>query len=744
MQKIFQKWLFVLIAGALAVTLSLFYLFQTIQAERAAERLMRLRITDVKEQVTRNENILLNLKLRRNRDMVSKAKIAADYIKTDPSYLKSSDRLEALKRLVNVDELVVINASGAISASTTQQFIGYNMYSRAQSREFMKILDNPDLEIVQDPRAIGFDGTTVMQYAGVAREDAYGVIQVAASDRTLRDAQEVADVGKLASSLRIGESGSVMVIQANKVTASAYPSVVGRYTQELAIDPVDLSDNQLFTLHIENIDFLCLSQPYAGYFITAMLPYKEAFAVRNMMLIYFVLASFLIFSAIFVLISRLVKGVVIKGINDVNTSLARITGGDLNELVSVMTNKEFISLSTGINAMVEALKRAIAEAKSRIDAELEVAKAIQHSVLPDPAAFCEGHEEFRIDAVMYTAKEVGGDFFDFFMADEDHLAVVIADVSGKGIPAALFMMNCKTLIKSKSETSLSPAQILTEANDELCATNETGFFVTVWMGILNINTGRLCYANAGHNFPLIRGADSSYGYVENVSGLVLGGMGGIKYTEYETTLHPNDMIFLYTDGVTEAINTSEEEYGDDRLLSALNDISGHEAAGLPALIKESLDGFVGKADQFDDITMTALEYKGSSISELTVSAKEENMPQVTGFTEDALTEAGCPAEMVMQFNIIVDEIFSNIYKYSGADEVTVRCGIRTGCAVLRFSDNGAPYDPLQTTAPSTKAGAEERAIGGLGILLVNQLADSVTYEYKNGYNILTILKKTEE
>ena len=247
------------------------------------------------------------------------------------------------------------------------------------------------------------------------------------------------------------------------------------------------------------------------------------------------------------------------------------------------------------------------EEKQRISAELNVATEIQTSMLPSIFPAFTDREEFDIYATMQPAKEVGGDFYDFFTIDDDHLAVVIADVSGKGVPAALFMVITKTLIKNHMQTGLTPAEVFTFVNAQLCENNEVGMFVTAWMGVLEISTHNFICVNAGHNPPLLKKADGSFEYMKLQSGFVLGGMENIKYKQVEMQLANGDELYLYTDGVTEATNTNDELYGEERLRSVLNSNTELNPDELLSTIKKDIESFVNGAPQFDDITMVALK-----------------------------------------------------------------------------------------------------------------------------------------
>ena len=263
---------------------------------------------------------------------------------------------------------------------------------------------------------------------------------------------------------------------------------------------------------------------------------------------------------------------------------------------------------------IENLTTVTAE-KERIGAELNVATQIQADMLPRIFPAFPDREEFDVYATMNPAKEVGGDFYDFFLVDDDHLAVVIADVSGKGVPAALFMVIAKTLIKNHAQNQEAPGTVFTQTNEQLCEGNDAGLFVTGWMGVLEISTGRFVYVNAGHNPPLLKRAGGTFEWLKSRPGFVLAGMEGVRYRENTLQLEPGDRLYLYTDGVTEATNSHEELFGDERLQNALNEYMDLPVEQLLPKIKECIDAFVGDADQFDDITMLALDYRSKGETE---------------------------------------------------------------------------------------------------------------------------------
>ncbi|MDO4838945.1 MAG: SpoIIE family protein phosphatase [Clostridia bacterium] len=469
----------------------------------------------------------------------------------------------------------------------------------------------------------------------------------------------------------------------------------------------------------------------------------DAELYRNVTLYLIVFMEILIYTALFILIYEMLKKKVVRNLQKVNAGLNAITNGNLNTVIDVRAYQEFSELSDDVNATVATLKHYIKEAEERINHELEFAHQIQRSALPSSFPPYPNRTEFDIYASMDAAREVGGDFYDFYFVSRNHLAFLVADVSGKGIPAALFMMTAKTIMKDLAESGLPVDEVMRKTNDRLCQNNEAGMFVTAWMGILNVKTGKVTFANAGHNPPLVRHGDGNFEYLKTRSGLVLAGMEGMTYRAGELQLEPEDTIFLYTDGVTEATNLSNELYGEVRLNHVLNMCQSKQVENLCHRVKMDVDTFVGNAPQFDDITMLALTYKGD-LHEMTVDATVENITPITEFVDAQLDSHGCSAKAKMQINVAVDEIVSNIAHYAypdGQGQVTVRMEVEDGAAYITFMDEGIPFDPLEEADPDISLGAEERGVGGLGIFLVKKTMDTLTYERCGVQNVLKMTKR---
>lgn len=449
---------------------------------------------------------------------------------------------------------------------------------------------------------------------------------------------------------------------------------------------------------------------------------------------------------------------VIKPIN----TIAKETGSFIENgiiqsrsLVEINTKDEIENLSNSvlkmqndINEYINNITRITAE-RERIGAELDLANNIQTSMLPCIFPAFPDREEFDVYATMTPAKEVGGDFYDYFLIDDNHLALVIADVSGKGIPAALFMMISKTLIKSTAQSGLSPKEVLEKVNNQLCENNEAQMFVTVWLGIVELSTGKMKCANAGHEYPAIYRNGSDFEIYHDKHGFVLAGMEGLTYSEYEIELKSGDIVYVYTDGVAEATDSNNNLYGLERMIDALNNCPEKTPDAIDKYVRTDIDKFVGSAEQFDDITMLCFKYVGKDNTlenALVLDANEENLYSAINFVNENLDSIGTSEGVKSQLDIAVEEIFVNIAKYAYGDEkgkavIKFSFDEDTKTITLVFEDKGMPYNPLEKPDPDITLSANERKIGGLGIFMVKKFTDNMEYSYENETNILTITKK---
>lgn len=494
---------------------------------------------------------------------------------------------------------------------------------------------------------------------------------------------------------------------------------------------------------------------------------------------------------IILIIILLISFRVAKPLKELAIAARKLGRGNFNVTIPQITGRDEISEFAGaFSNMLTELKDHIERQKDmkRIERELDLARNIQLSMLPgsehDENSDDDRHE---LAPFLLPAKEVGGDFYDFFKIDNDHLCVVIGDVSGKGVAAALFMMVARIILRTTTKNLKSIVDAFNRTNFALAKRNKLNMFVTVWAGIIDLRTGHIDFASAGHNPPAVRHSDGSVEFIKSKAGLVMAAMEETIYKPQTYDLKQGDTLFLYTDGVTEATNSNNVLFGDNRLLATLKMGGERSTADTCTLVKKEIDNFVQDAPQFDDITMLAIKFNGIDEPvweryEKTIDVADDNKGELKSFVEGILTPMdgakkvqmqdawdryekivdvipenqdiltafveGILAPMEgslksqMQINIAIDEIYSNIVKFSGATKVTLIVEVRkaTLTARLTFIDNGKPYDPIKQADPDVTLPAEEREIGGLGIFIVKKTMDSVCYRRNGENNELAITK----
>lgn len=466
---------------------------------------------------------------------------------------------------------------------------------------------------------------------------------------------------------------------------------------------------------------------------------EDAELYRHVTLYLMAFTEILIYTALFILIFQMLKKKVVCNLQRVNDGLNAITSGNLDTVIDVRTYQEFSQLSDDVNATVSTLKQYIQEAEQRMDQELEFARQIQHAALPSVFPPFPHRPNFDIYASMHAAREVGGDFYDFYLLGRFTLVVLVADVSGKGVPAAMFMMRAKTLIKALTESGQPIDAVFTETNRRLCEGNDAGMFITAWMGKLDLRTGELSFVNAGHNPPLLRRRGEQYQYLRTKPNFVLAGLEMTRYRAQTVQLQPGDALYLYTDGVTEACDEHEILFGETRLKSVLAQTEENSAQETCRAVTDAVHAFAGEIPQSDDITMLCLKLHAmQDTNRVRTIPDPASFAIVQAFLDDRLTTAAVPDKLRKRMQITTDEIWSNIVRHSDAAEAILRLRREADTLFLDFLDDGQPFDPLSAAQPDTSLNAEERELGGLGLYMVRQMAASMHYRYAEGRNQLTI------
>lgn len=710
--QIFQRWLFIFVVIAFFVTTFSASSFQKSMAKAIALDTLKSNLEDI-------EN---DIQDAANRNLVDYSR----FLTNELSINLSTDELIKMINEYNLTEISFIDTNGLIIKSSNK------------NAKLHIPLKNVDKEIYYAEDS----SDDAIKFVGMKNENYF--IQIGFHPEYF-EKQIEEQILHVAQYRHIGQKGFVVICNPEGTVISNTIGNVGKNISILGQNQnIKATQKEVFLVTIGNKPCYCMYSKVNNFVVLVAMTEEEVFFTKKASVYMLAFMETIVFAIFFATIFVLVKVLVVKNIRKINTSLSQITDGDLNVTVDVRDNEEFASLSDDINSTVTTLKHYIDEAAARFDKDLEIAKQIQQSALPSVFPPYPNRKDFSIYASMNAAKEVGGDFYDFYLVDENHLAFVVADVSGKGIPGAMFMMTSKTLIKSFAESGLPVHEVLTNVNTQLCQNNEAGMFVTAWMGILDLQTGLIKFANAGHNPPLVKHKDGSYEFLKGKVNFVLAGMDMVKYKEQELQLQPGDEIYLYTDGVTEAHNANNELFGENRLLESLNSTKGMSVEDICKKVKEDVDAFVCDAEQFDDITMLCVQLNEiDSYNGITVVPSMETVPQVAEFMETEMEKFEISPKISMKMLIAIDEIYSNIVRYSGATEAIVSIKKSDNTLKLQFKDNGKPYNPLDSKEPDITASAEDRSIGGLGIFMVKKMLDKVEYKYVDNYNILTLTKNLD-
>ena len=435
-------------------------------------------------------------------------------------------------------------------------------------------------------------------------------------------------------------------------------------------------------------------------------------------------------------------------------SADEIASGNLSvELPTIKTNDEMLRLHNSFATMQKSLIQQIEETRSaneekgRIESELNIARDIQMSMLPKTFPPFPDRNDIEIYGKQKPAKEVGGDLYDFYIRDEK-LFFCIGDVSGKGVPASLVMAVTRTLFRTISFKEALPERIMFGINNAMADNNESNMFVTLFLGVLDLPTGRLRYSNAGHNAPMLIG--QTIGLLPCAANVPLGVQTDWKFSQQETTIDLNTCIFLYTDGLTEAENAANEQFMEERMIEVAKGMS-HEPQQMIEQMFNAVHQFVGNAEQSDDLTMLAIQYtkpleKDMKLQRsITLPNDIEKVPVLAEFVDEVCEIVGFDMSTTMGINLALEEAVVNVMSYAYQPGTTGNVNIEAIANETRLkfiiSDWGTPFDPTAEKEVDTTLSAEERPIGGLGIHLVRQIMDSINYERIDGMNVLTLRKK---
>ncbi len=413
--------------------------------------------------------------------------------------------------------------------------------------------------------------------------------------------------------------------------------------------------------------------------------------------------------------------------------------------------ESFITMEGALRQSVRELKETTA-AKERIESEMKIARDIQMSMVPKTFPPFPHRREFDLYATLVPAREVGGDFYDFLFIDNNHLCIVIGDVSGKGVPAALFMAMTRTLFRTAASKVRSPERILSMLNTDICGGNDSCMFVTVFCAVLDIRTGEVEYSNGGHNLPyFINGGEIEP--LRNTGGMALGFKADVMYRSETITLRAGDGLFLFTDGVTEAMDDSGNQFTEPRLEEFLQQADGSSATEIVRNAVDRVKSHSADAPQSDDITALVLKYLGNSGKTMNaaivveIKNKLSEIERLARIVDDFGRRHRIDTQILYNTNLALDEILTNIISYAydadGEHDIVIRLRLDQDQWTVEVEDDGRPFNPLHTSEPDTQQSLEDRPIGGLGVYLVRQSMNELEYRRQKDKNILVMRSKVK-
>ena len=608
---------------------------------------------------------------------------------------ESSRRLRELANELGVDEVCFADAAGHLTHSARREEVGALDFTTAkgQAREFTALLDR-ETELAQPLLPNSLRGEMV-KYVGVWLPDG-GFVQVGGYEKSVHNVSRTAITGLTHDWHVSGEEGGIYVTTGNGMIIS-HP-IAGREGGQWS-DPDD--------------SFYCEKRIIEGFPVYIVVPKRTAVADRRILVFTSALLNgmALVFAAILV-------GIVITGY----------------------------------------VKDRMRERQAK---DMSMAQSIQGSAIP--RVFPPFSDEPRLDvfASMHPAREVGGDFYDFFFTGPARFAFLIADVSGKGIPAALYMMRAKATFNGIAQTGMPLAEVAERANEALSRDNDANMFVTAWIGEVNLSTGVVTYINAGHNPPIRLGGGTAPEFVRERSGMMFGAMPGLKYKAREIALKPGEMLYLYTDGIIEQTDLKGELFGEERLRFSVETMMkggcvalNRDSSPLLSAVLDAVHAHGGAVEQADDCTQLIFRWNGDGMRKDTAAfmrvfpPTQEGISAASDFLDDCLVskpmspQASSHPNLQPSLHVILDEIAANIVRHSKATRFELKVELAEDPAGIRlvFTDDGVPYDPLAHADPDTTLPPEERPIGGLGIMMVKKMSDSLSYERAGDSNVLTVFK----
>ena len=581
MRALFHKWLLLFVVLAFGLTFGLSWYLHRKEAKKNALQLLSLNLTDASNRVRRAEANLRTITEMSAASAIAKTRAFALLLKEKPEILRDPAEMRLIRQKLDVDELHVSDKNGKLVASLAhtsysdpEDHVGFNLASTEQSRAFMKCITDRNFELVQEPQYNGAR-RQLFQYAGVARLDAPGVVQIGYLPTRIKRAYQLADVKNIEAEVRIGINGKLFIREDAEHTPGYQKTF---YTRE----------------------GLCQSVMCGKYLLTAMLPWNEVYSKDRTVITTLFAGNLIVFVLIFIMISKLLQKVVIKEISAVTDSLDEFSKGNFDKTIEVKGSSEMHALAESINKTVSALKENAVPA--RVETDTEIITMLKNSLRP---ANIPENKNYKFTAEIFTATEVGRNLCDFFKVDNEHIAMFFADVTENGIPAGLYMMNAKNMLR-KALLKNSPEKALRIVNEELYDSRKN-MPLKAFIGILNLHSGVLLTFNAGHVDPVIKSRNGNVKFIKGPFIAPLGAFEDTGFTSLPLQLNAGDRLCFYSNDMIEVQNGTGEKYGTARLLDIFSS-DWDEAHKVIDSIYHGVKEFAGANATDADIAIAILEY----------------------------------------------------------------------------------------------------------------------------------------
>ncbi len=614
---------------AFMLTAGLVYFQFSSRLEDRAEQMIKTRLNDMLDFMLHVERAVGFLNRVNDTSTTDRANALAEIIKLNPELLRGQEELQGICNRLGAEQIAITDANGIIEAAVPPSLVGRNLAEGENMIPIVTLSERGD-EVLTEGSGLTRES---MQFANVKRLDRPGRVRLGFRTRTEQQARAEASLDGSPVRLRLGSGGLIVVFRRGVCLTRERPAV--SETELLALEP-----GRVNKMQADGVDYYAYAVDANGYRMVGVLPAKEVYGAGWRTVKVMISSNLVFFLLIFGVVSWLLQRIVLRGISQVNETLMEITEGDLERRVDVTTCPEFVRLSHGINFMVDSLRSVGEERQSHVKRDLELARTIQNTVLPNRFPAFPNVDQFDLYATCIQANEVGGDFYDFSMPDEGHLHFLVADVDASGIAAALFMMRAVTIIRGLTRSGGSPASIVAEANTELCQGNKTGIHMTLFYGTLDITTGRLEFVNAGQLRSLLRTGDDEYRVLTTSADGVLGDKPNVPFHTQIKQLVPGDRLFLHTEGVLHATNTNNIPFSETRLKDVLSE-DAPTVTDVLQMVRSSLRQYLDGVRMERDVTMLALDYLGEPTKEISLDFVAEQAEEVVSHVaqpmEDFLT-----------------------------------------------------------------------------------------------------------